>query len=101
MKSFELEAPVYVIERKPELAFAEVEEVDLSDFHSYSIVHIESGIGYGEDQYGWYKTVSEEYISIQLFESREERGDYMIGMAENRDDSFDFETIASGSLKRF
>jgi len=89
------------LERKPELAFAEIPEADLSEHHAYDIILIRSGIGYGNDHYGRYKTVNEEKVVVTLYDNKREKLERMEGLADMKDDRTEVETITGGKLKRW
>lgn len=96
------EDPNYIseIKQNPEIVFSVVDFSKRDSEKYYSIEITETNIGYGEDQYGRYKT-SDEKVSLKLFDSREEMEDHHIGLAESRDDGFDFEILSSGMLPFF
>lgn len=103
MESYQFEAThkISEIEKKPELAFAEIPEADLSVHHSYDIMIIRSGIGYGNDHYGRYKTVDEEKVVVTLYENNREKMERMEGLADMKDGDTEVETVTGGKLKKW
>lgn len=100
MQQHTLPLPKHILNQKPEFAltFINPEKLIGKAYTHYAIIQHESGIQFKEDQHGPYKT-SDTKISLHLYNSQEEEArEHQIGMAENFDDSYDAEMIASGNI---